>query len=662
MSRSSAPPALLFAAMQPVYHPQVVPLGPATSSAVFEAQPAAASLLFSSLASCYTAAAQFGRRDELSEAGAFLQLPARVLPSHSTRPVLPLAAAASDSRFPSIKSEAQEETAAAAWAASGQAQRCPTPPQLPYLQHFQCEQQPLRSPVKMEPAETAQADEANAAAGCLPPDDGRGSFSASGCSTLSPPSSSYPMWDSRPPSPSSGLSPDTQASNRSIASSSSHSSSAAAAGGPPSPHPEPGALSPAAPARDDTLFAVSSPTPRLGTFLLSGHELQQAASEQPQAGAAAADGMDDIERCCSSSRSQASASHSSSYFALSSEQGRMQLMPRTPATASAPCAAGSAYQLCMPALPIVSTGAVMGAGAAGQGDCIPTFCMTHQCDHEGGVAVEGGCVFSCFTAPLLRAMHSRTIAARLTEGSTGSDSDERPIIVSQQSEEPQQQRRKRSRGARRSAVPKKRRARAGSNKENSASRSRQRQDGDIQCEHCGTRAADPEYGTGRFCGPKCARTFSIEKRYHKAGRLQAKEREEQTSGQAARLAAACRRLSGSSAAEASSFSAAPSPSSVASSPASAESESSGDEEQPGMSPSGGRPAVADTAADVTGAGFADVTLCCYCGAACGSAALVTAPSGQFCSLRCANLLAQQQKDCKGEGVKVQQEAAETVSR
>ena len=118
----------------------------------------------------------------------------------------------------------------------------------------------------------------------------------------------------------------------------------------------------------------------------------------------------------------------------------------------------------------------------------------------------------------LRAVQQRTIAAKLRDSdicqqpSDDSDGEAAAIIVrqplhaidgtSQRTTSKPNRKRKRSTAGSESRTNRKRKVK------DSAKEDRPPQ----QCEQCWRRQADSAYGTGRFCGPKCARTYSINKR------------------------------------------------------------------------------------------------------------------------------------------------------
>ena len=126
-------------------------------------------------------------------------------------------------------------------------------------------------------------------------------------------------------------------------------------------------------------------------------------------------------------------------------------------------------------------------------------------------------------AAALQAIQQRTIAAKLTASSDGRHQadeergDEQPIIVRQPLEQ--------TNGRKSSAAPKhtpkrkrtavkskSRKAGSGGRGSRAARESEKENRRPQQCEQCHRKQADTTYGTGRFCGPKCARTFSITKR------------------------------------------------------------------------------------------------------------------------------------------------------
>ena len=152
---------------------------------------------------------------------------------------------------------------------------------------------------------------------------------------------------------------------------------------------------------------------------------------------------------------------------------------------------------------------------------------------------------------LVHRVQRRTIAARLSDsGAPAVPEGDEPIIVRQRSGDEEEdgkeeggrseagaEMRGRARSRRRSSCGRKRSRRARDTAHASRERSRGRAEGDGSgsasssavpsdeenedpyqpgsrrlCEHCGLRSVDRHYGTGRFCGSRCARTFSITKR------------------------------------------------------------------------------------------------------------------------------------------------------
>lgn len=125
-------------------------------------------------------------------------------------------------------------------------------------------------------------------------------------------------------------------------------------------------------------------------------------------------------------------------------------------------------------------------------------------------------------AAALQSVQQRTIAAKLQDcdihqlPSDDSDGEAADIIVRQPAQHTGNQTRK--------AASKRKRKRsrpAASNKPASGSSSERRRKSKEsekenrspqQCEQCHRRQADSGYGTGRFCGAKCARTYSIKQR------------------------------------------------------------------------------------------------------------------------------------------------------
>ena len=126
---------------------------------------------------------------------------------------------------------------------------------------------------------------------------------------------------------------------------------------------------------------------------------------------------------------------------------------------------------------------------------------------------------------VLQAVQQRTIAAKLKDSdinqqpSSDSEGEAAPIIVRQ----PVHQQASGSKKTTSKRKRKRKRAISTSKPSSGSSSERRRRSRDSdkenrppqKCEQCHRRQADSGYGTGRFCGSKCARTYSINKRSHR---------------------------------------------------------------------------------------------------------------------------------------------------
>ena len=122
----------------------------------------------------------------------------------------------------------------------------------------------------------------------------------------------------------------------------------------------------------------------------------------------------------------------------------------------------------------------------------------------------------------LHAIQQRTIAAKLTGSNTQqpssneSDGEAAAINVKQplhqQSRTSRSAVSKRKRTKKKSLSGKKSRSESNIDRRCAAKDSEKENKRPQQCEQCHRKQANTEYGTGRFCGPTCARTFSITKR------------------------------------------------------------------------------------------------------------------------------------------------------
>ena len=121
-------------------------------------------------------------------------------------------------------------------------------------------------------------------------------------------------------------------------------------------------------------------------------------------------------------------------------------------------------------------------------------------------------------------VQQRTIAAKLHHSNTqqqqqpqDSDGDTAPIIVKQSEQYADvpsarsSSKRKRKRKPPVDSTNKQARVSSDRRKERSKNEAKENRPPQ-QCEQCRRQQANSDYGTGRFCGPTCARTFSIKKR------------------------------------------------------------------------------------------------------------------------------------------------------
>ena len=133
---------------------------------------------------------------------------------------------------------------------------------------------------------------------------------------------------------------------------------------------------------------------------------------------------------------------------------------------------------------------------------------------------------------LIHAVRGRTIAARMVRSTAPEPgADEEPIIVRQEafdaSVHDDRPAARRGNGSARSAS--RARKRCGPHSAQRVDDAKENEDPNVGrdrrlCEHCAQRFVDARYGTGRFCGPRCARTFSITQRYIRVGRCKAASR------------------------------------------------------------------------------------------------------------------------------------------